>query len=61
MVQSYVYDKKDVMTVFKEIFLPDVGVHAPLSGIIEFSNFSKLNFEHVAAHAPLIESPCALE
>ena len=39
--------------------LARIGAHAPLSGIIEFSNFWKSNFEHLAAHAPLSESPCA--
>ena len=41
--------------------LPRIGGHAPLSGIIEFSNFSKSNFKHLAAHAPLSKSPCALK
>ena len=41
--------------------LPRIGAHALLSGIIEFTNFSKSNFEHLAAHAPLSESPCALK
>ena len=43
------------------ILLSPFGAHAPLSKIIEFSTFSKSNFEHLAAHAPLSESPCTLK
>ena len=62
MFQNQIQNKEIMNSIPYQLFeyrtlLPRIGAHAPLSGIIEFSNFSKSNFELLAAYAPLTESP----